>query len=150
MEAVSNADLPPKETIHPPTVLHVEDDEGLRVLIQKTLKREGLYSYGVSSGAEAIAWLTSHDCMLILLDYRLPDMTGEEVIRTLKKRGLDIPFIVCTGMDNEAIAKDMRRIGALDCLVKEKTFLDRLDRTLKVVLRGPSGHKSLSPQGALP
>ncbi len=150
MEEVSNVDLPPKETRHLPTVLHVEDDEGLRVLIQRTLKREGLYSHGVSSGAEAIAWLTSHECSLILLDYRLPDMTGKDVIRTLKERGFDIPIIVCTGPGNETVAKDMLRLGALACLVKDKTFFDRLHHTLKVVLRRPSGHNPHSPQGDLP
>lgn len=134
MELVSNADLPPKETGDPPAILHVEDDEGLRLLIQKRFKREGFYSHGVSKGAEAIAWLASHECVLLLLDYRLPDMTGEEVIRSLQKRGLNIPFIICTGLGDENAEENMLRLGARNYLVKERAFFDRLRQAVKAAV----------------
>lgn len=134
MEPVSNAYLPPNEMQNPPAILHVEDDEGLRLLIQKRFKREGFYSHGVSNGAEAIAWLASHECVLLLLDYRLPDMTGEEVIRALQKRGLNIPFIICTGLGDENAEENMLRLGARDYLVKERAFFDRLRQAVKAAV----------------
>jgi len=134
MELFSNADLPPKETGDPPAILHVEDDEGLRLLIQKKIKREGFSSHGVSKGAEAIAWLASHECVLLLLDYRLPDMTGEEVIRSLQKRGLNIPFIICTGLGDENAEENMLRLGARDYLVKGRAFFDRLNLAVKAAV----------------
>lgn len=134
MGALPNADFLPKETLNPPTILTVEDDEGLRLLIQRIFRREGFYSHGVSKGSEAIEWLTSHDCALLLLDYRLPDMTGEEVIGALKERGLDIPFIVCTGLGDENAAKDMLRLGARDYMVKERAFFVRLRRAVAAAL----------------
>ena len=129
MEALLNADFTAKPPT--PTILTVEDDEGLLLLIQRRLKRVGFHAHGVSKGAEAIAWLTSHACTLLLLDYRLPDMTGEDVIRTLKERGLDIPFIVCTGQEDESAAKDILGLGARDYLVKNRTFFDRLSQAVK-------------------
>ena len=58
-------------------------------------------------------------------------MTGEDVIRTLKERGLDIPFIVCTGQEDESAAKDILGLGARDYLVKNRTFFDRLSQAVK-------------------
>lgn len=141
MESVPNADPPPEAAENPAAILTVEDDDGLRLLIQRKFRREGFYSHGVSKGAEAISWLTSHDCVLLLLDYRLPDMTGEEVIRTLKEKGINIPFIVCTGLGDETAAEDMLRLGARDYLVKEKAFFDRLRKAVKAVMEHlPSIH----------
>ncbi len=139
MEAALNTDLSPKKTVKPPAILTVEDDEGLLFLIQKRLKREGFYCHGVSKGAEAVAWVTSHDCVLLLLDCRLPDMTGEEVIRALQKRGCNIPFIICTGQGDESVEKDMLGLGARAYLIKGKTFFDRLSEAVKATMGNSPG-----------
>jgi len=114
------------KTRTPYTLLVVEDDEGLLRLIRKHLTRAGLQTAGVSSGAEAIAWITDNPTTLLLLDYRLPDMSGKKVIEILTTRNLSIPFIIMTGHGDEKVAVEMMKLGARDYLVKDAEFLDML------------------------
>ncbi|MBL7119578.1 MAG: PAS domain S-box protein, partial [Dehalococcoidia bacterium] len=112
------------------TVLVAEDDEALLQLIQKSLRRAGFHTEGVLSGAEAVDWIANNPVTLLLLDYRLPDMSGEQVIETLAKGQGTVPFIVMTGHGDERIAVDMMKRGARDYLVKDFTFSDRLPQVI--------------------
>ena len=114
------------KTRTPYTLLVVEDDEGLLRLIRKHLTRAGFQTAGVSSGAEAIAWITDNPTTLLLLDYRLPDMSGKKLIETLTTRNLSIPFIIMTGHGDEKVAVETMKLGARDYLVKDAEFLDML------------------------
>lgn len=114
------------KTRPPYTLLVVEDDEGLLHLIQRHLTRAGFQTAGVSSGAKAIAWITDNPTTLLLLDYRLPDMSGKKLIETLTTRNLNIPFIIMTGHGDEKVAVEMMKLGARDYLVKDAEFLDML------------------------
>ena len=58
----------------------VEDDHGLRHLIEKTLERAEFQTASASDGAEAVSKVAGDDGMLLLLDYQLPDMTGKDVV----------------------------------------------------------------------
>ena len=125
------------------TILVVEDDEGLLRLIQKNLQRAGLQTEGVLNGAEAIDWVFSNPQALLLLDYRLPDMTGEQVIRTLAERQCNVPFVVNTGHGDQKVAVEMMKLGARDYLVKDVAFLELLPSVVKQVLEQLATEKEL-------
>ncbi|MBX0326775.1 response regulator [Oscillochloris sp. ZM17-4] len=108
------------------TLLVVEDDPGLNRLIQKRLTRHGFVAEGALSGAEALRRVAELPELLILLDYRLPDMTANQLILTLAAQRRAIPFIVMTGNGDERIAVEMMKLGARDYLTKSETFLDLL------------------------
>ena len=109
------------------TIFVVEDDEGLSRLIQKNLKRAGYNTKGVLTGADAISSLSSNPAAtLMLLDYKLPDMTAEQVIKTLQKRNCSVPFIIITGHGDERIAVKLMKLGARDYMLKDAAFLDLL------------------------
>jgi signal transduction histidine kinase len=104
------------------TILVIEDDLGLLDLVREEFLAQGWGFAHCRTGAEAIAWLGSHEATLVLLDYSLPDMTGS----TLLDRVAMPPFIVTTGAGDERIAVAMMKRGALDYLVKDALFLDTL------------------------
>ena len=79
------------------TILIVEDDEGLNKLIQKTLQKAGFNTESVFNGNEAIERANSNKDLIMVLDYKLPDMTGKEVMETLREKGCLVPFIIVTG-----------------------------------------------------
>ena len=115
----------------------VEDDEGLSRLIQKNLKRAGYTTKGVLTGADAISSLSKNPAAtLMLLDYKLPDMTAEQVIKTLQKQNCTVPFIIITGHGDERIAVKLMKLGARDYLVKDAAFLDLLPTVVKRVMDG--------------
>ncbi|MFQ6029005.1 MAG: response regulator [Dehalococcoidia bacterium] len=117
------------------TILVVEDDEGLRSLIQKGLRREGFHTAGASIGAEAISWLDVNSADLMLLDLKLPDMTGQGLVSQLSQKEQDVPFVVITGTGDEHTAVDMMKQGAQDYLVKDGTLLEMLPPVIQQVLQ---------------
>lgn len=105
-------------------ILIVDDDLGLLRLIEKTLKREGFVTATASSARDAIAWLTKNNASLMLLDLKLQDLEGKELIDRLADIGRLVPFIIITGQGDERAAVEMMRLGALDYLVKDAQFIE--------------------------
>jgi signal transduction histidine kinase len=106
------------------TVFVVDDDQGLLRLIQKALQREGFSAATATSGKEAIAWLARNRADLMLLDLKLQDIEGKELVNHLAKIQRTVPFIVITGQGDERVAVDMMKRGALDYLVKDVQFIE--------------------------
>ncbi|MBI9113383.1 response regulator, partial [Maridesulfovibrio ferrireducens] len=99
--------------------LIVEDDLGLAELIKEKVEASGFETYSVQTADSAFKWLTENTPHLMLLDYSLPDMKGDEFITALQKSELSIPpFIVTTGQGDEHIAVAMMKLGAKDYLIK--------------------------------
>ena len=121
------------------TVFVVDDDRGLLRLVEKSLRRDGYITVTATSGTEAMQWLSEHRPDLMLLDLKLPDMEGKELIGHLTTANRLVPFIIITGQGDERVAVDMMKRGALDYLVKDVQFqefvptvvrraFDRIDR----------------------
>jgi len=85
-------------------ILVVEDDEGLRRLILKALAKAGYDAQGVPTGAEALERVAADPQLVLLLDQKLPDMEGSDIVVTLRERGFRIPFIFMTGRGDERFA----------------------------------------------
>jgi signal transduction histidine kinase len=105
------------------TIFIVDDDQGLLRLIDKALKREGFSTATAISGQDAIAWLAKNRADLMLLDLKLQDIEGKELINHLAEIGRRMPFIIITGQGDERVAVEMMKRGALDYLVKDGDFL---------------------------
>jgi C4-dicarboxylate-specific signal transduction histidine kinase len=107
-------------------ILVVEDDAALLKLIEKRLRASGFHAVIAKDGASALDWLNRDSPDLMLLDYSLPDMRGEQLIEHLHAQGRNIPFVVATGHGNERVAVEMMKRGAIDYLVKNATFMELL------------------------
>ena len=125
------------------TILVVEDDKGLNRLIQKTLQKAGFNTQGVFSGNEAIATAINNKDVIMLLDYKLPDRTGKDVIETLREKECSVPFIIVTGHGDEKIAVEMMKMGARDYIVKSAGSIDILPHILKRVISDLTQEKKL-------
>jgi DNA-binding response OmpR family regulator len=79
------------------TILLVEDDPKIASFLKKGLQHEGFHVDWVTSGEKAISRLEDGGVDLQLLDLGLPDVDGLEVLRELRRRGMDVPVIVVTG-----------------------------------------------------
>lgn len=110
--------------IQPVTILVVDDDPGLARLIEKALRREGFATGVALSGEEAIVWMKDHHADLVLLDLKLPDYHGKDLIDRLDGLHDHVPFIIITGQGDERVAVEMMKRGALDYLVKDVNFLE--------------------------
>ena len=107
-------------------ILVVEDDAALRRLIEKCLAAGGYRTLGASDGASALASIDGDPPRLMLLDYSLPDMDGEQLLERMESLGKRVPFVVATGHGSESVAVEMMKRGACDYLVKGATFMKLL------------------------
>ena len=127
----------------PPTVFVVDDDQGLLRLIQKALQRGGYAVTTAVSGKEAIAWLGANRPDLMLLDLKLRDIQGHELINQLGSLQRRVPFIVITGQGDERVAVEMMKRGALDYLVKDADFLQMVPEVVRRALEQLAREKRL-------
>ena len=117
-------------------ILLVEDDAGLVELINTMLEELGFSVMSAATGTEALAHLKKQTPDLMLLDYSLPDINGKELIETLiKQQTTTPPFILTTGQGDERIAVDMMKLGAMDYLIKDILFLEKLPDVIKRVIK---------------
>ncbi len=117
-------------------ILLIEDDAGLTELITANLEELGFFVMSAASGDEAFKYLAKQTPDLMLLDYSLPDMNGKELIEILIKQHITPPpFIITTGQGDERIAVDMMKLGAMDYLVKDILFLEKLPAVVKRMVK---------------
>ncbi len=124
-------------------VLVVDDDDGLRNLIEKTLRHCGYEVSGVSNGEQAVNAVAADPSMVVLLDQKLPDMTGRDIVTALEERGVSFSFIVMTGQGDERLAVEMMKLGAADYLIKDTDFIDLLPGVLNRIFRSIETEKRL-------
>ena len=111
----------------------VDDDESVRESLQGLLKSVG---FGVSAFDSAESFLESEsmpgtECLI--LDLRMPGMSGVDLQRELVERDLRIPIIFVTAHYDEAIRSQVLAEGALACLRKpfdEQDLLDAVETAL--------------------
>jgi PAS domain S-box-containing protein len=114
------------QELTPYKIIIVEDDRGLNRLIRKNLEREGFEPESAFSGDQALSKITGSSQEILLIDYKLPDLTAREFIDLLEEKDKKIPFIVMTGHGDEKIAVDMMKLGALDYIIKQQNFIQLL------------------------
>jgi DNA-binding NtrC family response regulator len=117
-----------------PTLLIVEDDGGLRSSLERSLSRRGLDVVTASTVAEARQIIGARSIDLVLLDLRLPDGPGLDVLLAVRDVDDRIPVIVMTAFPEVQAAVRAMKEGARDFIVKpfelEEMHLS-LDRALE-------------------
>src|ERR1700760_202011 len=114
-------------------VFVIDDDQGIRQLLDAALDSAGFSTATFPSGRaflEAAPRLTS-GC--ILLDVRMPEMDGLEVLQELNKRGTRLPVILMSGYADTAIAVQAMKAGAAD-LIEKPVDIGRLLATIDYAL----------------
>ena len=99
-------------------VLLVDDDASFRRVMGGELARRGYTVETRASGREALEPAASADANVILLDLRLPDMDGLDVLRELRARNLPAGIVVLTGHGTIDTAVKAIQMGAHDYLEK--------------------------------
>ena len=87
-----------------------------------------------SNGAEALAKLASRRFALVVLDWTMPVVGGNEVLRQLREQGSRVPVIVLSGLERHAIPEDLEKLGAA-FLSKDGLTADRLHAAIATSLR---------------
>jgi len=110
-------------------ILVVEDDERLAEIFRDFIAELGYQPTVVGSAEAALEALTSARPDTILLDVRLPGMSGVEFLNLPVVRDSEVPIVVVSGVATEMEARACLKLGALDFIRKPVT-LERLGQVL--------------------
>ena len=118
-----------------PLIVVVEDDSGIAALEKELLEDLDCEIMQAVTGKDVLTLLATRKPVLLLLDYSLPDMTGIELLESIAAQGLIVPpFIVTTGAGDEYVAVELMRRGALNYLIKDRDFLQKLPKAVERAL----------------
>ena len=118
----------------PKRILVVEDDATIRDTLTFNLTREGYAVRSATDGAEALAGVREDPPDLILLDLMLPELSGLEVCRILRKEG-NVPIIMVTAKESEIDKVVGLELGADDYITKPFSLRELFARIAAVLRR---------------
>lgn len=118
-------------------VLVAEDDHTLRSVLERGLEKAGYVVDSVSDGSDALAYLRAYEYEVAVLDWRMPVMSGIEVVRSLRLAGSGVPVLMLTAKDMPSDRVLGLDEGADDYMVKPFDFPELLAR-LRALQRRPA------------
>ncbi len=142
-----------------PTVYIVDDDVAVRHFLSNLIRSVDLRTEEFASSQEFLGSYQPIQPGCLLLDIRMPGMSGLELQSELRARGITLPVIILTGHSNVQVAVHAMKAGAVDFIEKpfnNELLLDRVQKSVAVSLKEHQTHadqnavlgkmKSLTPR----
>jgi DNA-binding response OmpR family regulator len=117
-------------------VLVAEDDDGLRSVLERGLRENGYAVDATADGEQALHHLQTYEYGVVIVDWRMPKVSGLEVIRRLRRRGSGVPVLMLTARDEARDRVTGLDEGADDYLIKPFDFSELLARIRALQRRG--------------
>jgi len=124
----------PQLPVHLPTVYIVDDDDAVRGALGALLGSVSLHCEAFASAEDFLAVVSRDMRGCLLLDVRMPGMSGLELQRKLQELGITLPVVIITGHGDVPMAVRALKAGASDFIEKpfnEQDLLDRIQKYLK-------------------
>ncbi|MGB9695677.1 MAG: sigma-54-dependent transcriptional regulator [Ignavibacteria bacterium] len=112
------------------TILVVDDESSQRVILSGFLREKGFNTFEAGSGAEALEIIRNHFVDIVISDYRMPEMTGIELLKEARQINPEIAFVIVTAFGTIENAVETMKLGAYDYLTKPIN-LDELEIIVK-------------------
>lgn len=128
-----------------PVVLLAEDDDELRRLLARKLRRQGCDVVEARTGTQLVELVVEHTvapiapeqrpASLVISDLRMPGRSGLDVLRLLRRASVEVPVILITGFGSREVHDEARLLGAT-AVFDKPVDLDDLTAAACAVLRG--------------
>ncbi len=125
---------PPERTIH--QVLLIDDEEVVRLTAKEILADENITTTLFDSGKKALQYYREHwkEIDLVLLDIKMPEMSGEEIFYELRKINEEVKVILFSAFSDTGKVDGLLRNGALGFIEKPGAFSDLYSQIMKIIL----------------
>ena len=133
----------------PPTVFVVDDDESVRGSLRFLLRSAGLESRAFGSAQEFLAAYDAAQPGCLVLDVRMPGMSGLELQQELNLRGAVLPVIFITGHGDIPMAVEAMQHGAHDFLQKPFRDEDLIERVRRALAKDAKARAALEEHKAI-
>lgn len=125
-------------------ILVIDDEAAQRDVLTGYLKKKGYKIFSASSGREGVEIARTHPVDIILSDFKMPDLSGLDVLEQVKKINPEISFVIVTAYGTVENAVKAMRLGAFDYISKP-VDLDELDLMIDRIIE----HKNLKSENQL-
>ncbi|MCW4022607.1 MAG: response regulator [Candidatus Bathyarchaeota archaeon] len=118
-------------------ILYVEDNPDDQLILTRSLKQKMPINYDlktVDTATKGLNIVQKENFDLLISDYRLPDMTGIELVQELKKKSIEIPIILLTSKGSENVAVEAMKLGVQDYVIKDDLDSQRLIDSIKEIV----------------
>ncbi len=122
----------------PIRVLLIDDEVGYIYVLSKRLSKRGFEVSKASSGSEALQILRQRSFDVAILDLKMTDMDGIEVLKVLKKMAPELVVIMLTGHGSAKAAHDGIRLGAYDYLTKPCETEELIKKIMEAYAKRPA------------
>jgi len=113
-------------------LLIVDDQPGIRLLLNEVLKKEGHVTYLAANGMEALKYAEEEmDCAL--LDMKIPGMDGIEILRRLKEKWPQLPVFMMTAYGELEVVQEALDLGAIRYFTKPFDIFEVRDEVNKAL-----------------
>ena len=112
----------PRSDITPKKILIVDDEAMIRLSLKKLFDKEGFIVLTASSGASALKILEVENPDIVVLDVRLPDASGIDLLKTIKQINSETIVVMITGHGDIKSSVEAMKMGACDFLEKPLDF----------------------------
>src|SRR5215813_4124664 len=112
----------------------IDDDESVRRALRSLLKQSGFATRVFSSASEFLASDAVAESSCLILDVKMPEMSGPDLQQELKRRRRALPIIFVTASPDESIRQPLLKRGAVECLFKpfsETALSEAIDAALE-------------------
>ncbi|SFX37855.1 response regulator [Marinospirillum alkaliphilum] len=120
-------------------ILSIDDDKFIRELIDKTLRSElkGFEIHQAENGKKAQQLLQNHSFDLVLCDWEMPEMTGIELLKWVRKQETlkAQPFVLITSLDQKEHVVEAGKAGVSDYLSKPFSPKQLIDKVMKQLIK---------------
>ena len=120
-----------------PRIMLVDDDDTIRTLLRLTLPAEGFEIVEARDGQEALELVGARVPDLVVLDWNMPERSGEEVLASVKRAHAGVPVIVLTGERQPRHRATAESLGADEFLTKPFSPLQLLGAIERLLRRAP-------------
>lgn len=116
------------------SIMIVDDQKGVRRLLEELFKREGWEVYPASDGVEAIAQLEQFLPDILLIDMKMPNMNGLEASQIILQKHQHLPIIMMTAYGEMEVVKQALDAGVRRCITKPFDIITLRDIVLQIVM----------------
>ena len=118
----------------PKTILIVDDQKGVRRLLEELFKMEGWNVYTASDGIEAVSQVKASSPDIVLMDMKMPNMNGLESSSQILALCPDMKIIMMTAYGEMDVVKKALEVGVRRCITKPFDILNLRDLVNELVM----------------
>ena len=117
-------------------ILLIDDDDSLLTIFNTAFQKNGFQTTTATDGASGMEKAKNEDFDLILVDQILPDMRGNDIVKTLKalERTKNTPLLILSNFGQNELIEEAMRFGATDYILKYQIEPDDLVKKVREVL----------------